>query len=201
MKFGFVTNVLKTLGKAALPMAETLATTAATAAGGPLLGSLVPMIFAGVKNAAAKHGDAPNSAVIDTDNGMTVGQAKKFDVMQLLESQAPELANLILGGARKKVVDRERFLAGVDKITEGVVDVLKSVGEIASATPPADPVVITPAVVSELKQTPAPGPLSTFAGVISNLGNSLASPEVPKSVNPLEIAALLEQAVAKLRGL
>lgn len=200
MNFGFITAFLKTVGKAALPVAEDVGIAAANAALPGLGGTLAQFVVTGINNAVAKHGTAPASTPSPSDPTITVGQAKKFDVLQFLESNAPEIMNAILAGRGKVVVDRAGFVAGTDQIVEGFLQVMKSVGAIPSSTPPVDPVVITPAVIAQTKAAPAPAPLSTpqaplstFTGAISNLGGG-------NSNSPLDLATILEQAAAQLRA-
>lgn len=205
LNFGFITAALKTFGKQVLPLAEDAGVAAANAALPGVGGTLASLIITGITAAVAKHGTAPASTPAPSDPTITVGEAKKFDVMQFLESNAPDIMDSILAGRNKTVIDRAGFVAGTDKVVEGFLDIMKSIGAIPSSTPPSDPVVITPAVIAATKLAPAPAPTTVvqvpataagsapFVGVVSNL-------ESAKSSSPLDLAALLEQAAAQLRG-
>lgn len=199
MKFGFILTALKDIGKAALPVAEEVGVTAANAALPGLGGTLAQLAINGITQAIVKHGTAPSSTPSPSDPTITVGQAKKFDVMQLLEANAPEIMDLILAGAHKKVVDRAKFVEGTDKLVEGLLEIMQAIGAVPSSTPPVDPVVITPAVIAETRETPAPNPLPAAVmptlGVISNLG-----PASVNSLDPNAVASLLLELVAKLQA-
>lgn len=183
MKFGFITTVLKDIGKVALPIAEEAGVTAANAALPGLGGTLAQLAITGITNAVVKHGTAPAATPSPADPTVTVGQAKKFDVMQFLEANAPEILDAILSGQNKTVIDRAGFVNGTDQIVEGFLEIMKSIGAVPSSTPPVDPVVITPAVIAATKAAPAPAPTqvpqavlaplapapAAFTGTISNL--------------------------------
>ncbi len=116
--------------------------------------------------------------------------------MQFLESNAPAIMDAILAGRSKAVVDRAGFVDGTNEVVEGFLKIMKSIGAVPSSTPPVDPVVITPAVITATQavQVPAPSPApQSFAGTVTGL-------EVAKSNSPLDLASLLEQAAAQLRA-
>ena len=163
--FGFITNVLKDIGKAVKPIektaltaAEDVGVAAANAALPGIGGTLAQLAITGITNAVTKHGTAPSSTPAPSDPTITVGQAKKFDVMQFLESNAPAIMNAILAGRGKAVVDTTGFANGTDQIVEGFLAIMKSIGAVPSSTPPTTPVVITPAVIAATVAAPAPPP-------------------------------------------
>ncbi len=194
MKFGFVTAALKDFGKAALPLAEQVGIQAANVAAPGVGGFLANLAAQSINAAIAKHGTAPANTPAPSDPTITVGQAKKFDVLQQIESQAPEIMNLILAGRSKAVVDRAGFVDGTNEIVEGVLKVMKAIGAVPSSTPPVDPVMITPEEVKATAVAPAPAPLPAFKGTVANLDPPATT------ADPLAVAALLEQAVNLLRG-
>lgn len=202
MKFGFVTNVLKNIGKAVLPVAEEAGVLAANAALPGLGGTLAQIAIQGITGAIAKHGNAPASSPAPSDPTITVGQAKKFDVMQLLEANAPEIMDLILAGAHKKVVDRAKFVEGTDKLVEGLLEIMQAIGAVPSSTPPVDPVVITPALIAETRETPAPSPLPAVVVPTPSMGTilNLSPTAVTKGLDPNEVVSLLMELVSKLQS-
>ena len=194
MNFGFIQAALKSAGAVLLPVAEQAGTAAATAVGGPVAGTLVSLAVSAINGAITKHGTtAPASAPAQQTSALsqlvvngaqaveniTVGLAKKSDVMDFLESHASDIANLVLGGAGKKVVDLDRFTKGADSIVEGVLDVMKAIGEVPTSTPMTNPVVLTapPASTPSLTPvvappapvpaSPSPAPAVQTAGVIT----------------------------------
>lgn len=192
MKFGFITSVLKSIGGAVLPVAEQVGVAAANTAVPGLGGFLANIAINGINNAIAKHGTAPSITPSPSDPTMTVGQAKKFDVLQLFESQAPDILNLILAGQNKKVIDRQGFVDGTDALVEAFLKIMKSIGAVPSSTPMADPVVITPAVVTQTQEAPAPAPTAVpqAMGTVLNLN--------PQPIDPQMLAQLVAAVRASL---
>lgn len=191
MKLGFLTPLLKTLGTTALPLAEQLGVTAANAALPGLGGLLANIAVKGINDAIAKHGTAPAATPSPTDPTMTIGQAKKFDVLQTFESEAPDILNLILAGQSKMILDRATFVQGTDELVEAFLKIMKSIGAIPSNKPPTDPVVITPAVIAETQSFPAPAPIQTAV---------MPTPVVlaPEPIDPVILAQIVSAVKAAL---
>ena len=206
MNFGFVTNILKTVGTAVLPVAEEAGVAAANAALPGLGGTLAQIAITGITQAIQKHGTAPASTPSTVSPGLTTGQAKLLDVMQMFENAGPDIANAILAGRNKVVIDRAGFVSGTQEIVEGFLAVMKSIGAIPSTTPPTDPMVITPTVIAIAKAstpaapiTPVPvpagvtggatAPAQPLTGVIQNLATPATS----------DIVTTLEGLLAKLK--
>jgi len=215
MNFGFIQAALKSAGAVLLPVAEQVGVGAATAAGGPVVGNLAQLAVTAINGAIAKHGaTSPASAPAQQTSALsqlvtdgaqavesiTVGLAKKSDVMAFLESHASDIANLVLGGAGKKVVDLDRFTKGADSIVEGVLDVMKAIGEVPTSTPMTNPVVLTapPASTPSLTPvvappapvpaSPSPAPAVQTAGVIT-INTSEVQPLITKLLSLFGVKA------------
>lgn len=222
MNFGFVEAALKTVGGVLLPVAEQAGTAAATAAGGPAAGMLANLAVQAINGAIAKHGastpaTAPAqqtsalSALVlsgaSTIENITVGLAKKSDVMAFLEAHAADIANVLLNGAGKKVVDLDRFTTGADSIVEGILDVMKAIGEVPTSTPMTNPVVLTAAPSTAPSQIPVVAPATPVPASLGGITPVIATSIMPPSgqptaptitVNAADIQSLVQKLLSAL---
>ncbi len=207
--FGFVKAALKAVGRASLGAVETAAPAAATIFAGPVAGNLVSLAIKGIIAAEAKHGptqaapapvpaptpEAPAPAVpvapaVDPQ-AVPVGLAKKLDVMAFLEENEVTIVNAILASTGKSVVNKDRFAAGADKIVEGLVDVMKSIGALPSSTPPTDTLEVKPPVAQPKSADATASQPAPFVGVVHN---------ADAATTAADLLPVLQRLIAQLSG-
>ncbi len=191
---GLVAGFLKSIGKAALPLAEDAGIAAANAALPGIGGTLAQIAIQGITAAVSKHPGLPNSALVTAPAStvpgpvapvITVGDSKKLDVLALIESKAPDVVNMILAGRQKAVVDRAKFVEGTSELVDGLHKIMQSIGAVPTSAPAVDPVVVSKAPDGGITVVPVvPVPAAQDGGTLS--------------VNADQLVPLLQQLLARL---
>lgn len=104
------------LGAASSPLARTILTGV-----NPVLGSLVPVLAGAILNAQETHGTTTSPAT---------GEAKKTQVLSLIEAVSPIILELLVARTGHTVVDEAKFARGISELTDGLVSVFQGIGTI-----------------------------------------------------------------------